>query len=124
MKLFFNITGMIVIVFAAGLLAKGVMFLQATETNALNSFNWAVYNLTNISWLTIDTQVGRFLAGLFGWDPRPSLEQVVIWLAYIVPVTYLFLRPDRPSAVGPVPLASGDVDEPEELAAAALAAEA
>lgn len=124
MKLFFNITGMIVIVFAAGLMAKGVMFLQATETNALNSFNWAVYNLTSISWLTIDTQVGRFLAGLFGWDPRPSLEQVVIWLAYIVPVTYLFLRPDRPSAVGPVPLASGDVDEPEELAAAALAAEA
>ncbi|MCB1003738.1 MAG: FTR1 family protein, partial [Acidimicrobiales bacterium] len=37
MKLFFNITGMIVIVFAAGLLAKGVMFLQATEFDALDS---------------------------------------------------------------------------------------
>lgn len=122
MKLFFNITGMIVIVFAAGLLAKGVMFLQATENDALNSFNWAVYNLTGISWLTTETQVGRFLAGLFGWDPRPSLEQVAVWLLYIIPVTYLFLRPDRPSAAAPAPAV--DTDEPEDLAAAALAAEA
>lgn len=122
MKLFFNITGMIVIVFAAGLLAKGVMFLQSTETNALNSFNWAFYNVTSVRWLTIDTQVGRFLAGLFGWDPRPSIEQVVIWVAYIVPVTYLFLRRDR--ALPEAPAAVVAEDEPEELAAAALAAEA
>lgn len=122
MKLFFNITGMIVIVFAAGLLAKGVMFLQATEFDALDSLNWAVYDLTGFSWLTTQTQLGRFLAGLFGWDPRPSLEQVVVWLAYIIPVTYLFLRPDRPSAAAPAPAV--DEDQPEDLAAAALAAEA
>ena len=122
MKLFFNITGMIVIVFAAGLLAKGVMFLQATEFDALDSLNWAVYDLTGISWLTTQTQVGRFLGGLFGWDPRPSLEQVVVWVAYIIPVTYLFLRADRPSAAAPAPAV--DEDEPEDLAAAALAAEA
>ena len=122
MKLFFNITGMIVIVFAAGLLAKGVMFLQATEFDALDSLNWAVYDLTGFSWLTTQTQLGRFLAGLFGWDPRPSLEQVVVWVAYIIPVTYLFLRPDRPSAAAPAPAV--DEDEPEDLAAAALAAEA
>ena len=122
MKLFFNITGMIVIVFAAGLLAKGVMFLQATEFDALDSLNWAVYDLTGFSWLTTQTQVGRFLAGLFGWDPRPSLEQVVVWVAYIIPVTYLFLRPDRPSAAAPAPAV--DEDQPEDLAAAALAAEA
>ncbi|MBL8776020.1 MAG: FTR1 family protein [Acidimicrobiales bacterium] len=122
MKLFFNITGMIVIVFAAGLLAKGIMFLQATEFDALDSLNWAVYDLTGVSWLTTQTQAGRFLAGLFGWDPRPSLEQVVVWVAYIIPVTYLFLRPDRPSAAAPAPAV--DEDQPEDLAAAALAAEA
>ena len=122
MKLFFNITGMIVIVFAAGLLAKGVMFLQATEFDALDSLNYAVYDLTGIRWLTVDTQVGRFLAGLFGWDPRPSLEQVAVWVAYLVPVTYLFLRPDRPGAAAPQ--LAVDPDDPEALAAAALAAEA
>lgn len=124
MKLFFNITGMIVIVFAAGLLAKGVMFLQATELNALDTLDGAVYNLTGTSWLTVDTQSGRFLAGLFGWDPRPSLEQVVVWLAYIIPVTYLFLRPDRPGAATATPAVDPATAEPEDLAAAALAAEA
>ena len=98
------------------------MFHQATEFEALDSLNWAVYDLTGFSWLTTQTQVGRFLAGLFGWDPRPSLEQVVVWVAYIIPVTYLFLRPDRPSAAAPAPAV--DEDQPEDLAAAALAAEA
>lgn len=121
MKLFFTITGMIVIVFAAGLLAKGVMFLQLTDHDALDSFNWAVYDLTGLDWLTTRTQSGRFLAGLFGWDPRPSLEQVVVWVAYLVPVTYLFLRRDRERPATPVAATS---DEPEDLAAAALAAEA
>lgn len=122
MKLFFTLTGMIVIVFAAGLLAKGVMFLQLTEYDALDTLNGAVYDLTGFEWLTVQTQSGRFLAGLFGWDPRPSLEQVVIWLAYLVPVTYLFLRRDRERPA--VPEAPTTSDEPEDLAAAALAAEA
>jgi len=120
MKLFFTLTGMIVIVFAAGLLAKGVMFLQLTEYDALDTLNGAVYDLTGFEWLTVQTQSGRFLAGLFGWDPRPSLEQVVIWLAYLVPVTYLFLRRDRERPA--VPEAPTTSDEPEDLAAAALAA--
>lgn len=122
MKMFFNLTGMIVIVFAAGLCAKSVMFLQATGTGALDTLNGAVYNLTGVAWLTIDTQVGRFLAGLFGWDPRPSFEQVLVWVLYIVPVTYLFLRPDRPGAAEPT--VEPEADDPESLAAAALAAEA
>ena len=122
MKLFFNITGMIVIVFAAGLLARGVMFLQSTETNALNSFNWAVYDVTSINWLTVNTEVGRFLGALLGWDPRPSIEQVVVWVGYLVPVSYFFLRKDR--ALPELPDAVVASDEPEELAAAALAAEA
>lgn len=122
MKMFFSITGMIVIVFAAGLCAKSVMFLQATSTTALASLNGAVYNLTGVAWLTTDTQVGRFLAGLFGWDPRPSFEQVLVWVLYIVPVTYLFLRPDRPGAAESI--VEPEADDPESLAAAALAAEA
>jgi hypothetical protein len=35
---------------------------------------------------------------MFGWDPRPSIEQVVAWVAYIVPVTWFFLAgPSRRS---------------------------
>lgn len=101
MKAFFNVTGMIVIVFAAGLCAKAILFLQGSGD--LGTWNNAAYDLTGVRWLTEESQVGRFLAGLFGWDPRPSIEQVVAWLAYIVPITRLFLRPDCPATKAATP---------------------
>jgi high-affinity iron transporter len=93
MRTFFRVTGVIVIVFAAGLLARTVLFLQAAGD--MGTLNGAVYNLTQFHWLTQSSEVGRFLAAMLGWDPRPSIEQVVVWVAYIVPVLYLFLRPER-----------------------------
>lgn len=91
MKAFFAVTGMIIVVFAAGLLSRAVLYLQSSGD--LGTLNNAVYNLTMYPWLTQSTEVGKFLAALLGWDPRPSIEQVVAWLAFFVPVTYLFLRP-------------------------------
>jgi high-affinity iron transporter len=99
---FFQVTGVLIILFAAGLLARGVMFLQAAGD--LGSVEMAAYNLTAYDWLTTSTQSGRFLAGIFGWDPRPSVEQVVVYLAYLVPVLVLFFR--APSA--PAPAAARD----------------
>jgi high-affinity iron transporter len=94
MRQFFKITGFLVIVFAAGLAAKGVMFLQASGD--LGSINYAVYDLTGVHWLTTSSEVGKFLAGIFGWDPRPSFEQVAVWLVVLVPLSVLFTR--QPSA--------------------------
>lgn len=93
MRAFFQATGLIVIVFAAGLLARTVLFLQSSGD--LGTFSNAVYNLTGARWLTQQTEFGKFLAAMFGWDPRPSIEQVVVWAAYLVPVTFLFLRGGR-----------------------------
>ena len=93
MRTFFRITGLLLIVFAAGLLSRGVQFLQATGD--LGSVNMAAYDLTSFSWLTVNTQVGRFLAGIFGWDPRPSVEQLVVYLLYLVPVLIAFLWSDH-----------------------------
>jgi high-affinity iron transporter len=98
MKQFFTVTGLIIIVFAAGLLAKSVMFLQPQGSNDLSSFDMSVYDLTGIHWLTTQSEVGRFLGALVGWDPRPSIEQVLVWVLYVVPVTYLFLRGPRPAS--------------------------
>lgn len=101
MKAFFKVTGVVLIVFAAGLGSRMVLFLQATGD--LGSFNLnGVYDLRQYDWLTQSTEVGKFLAAMFGWDPRPSVEQVVVYLGYLVPVTYLFLREPRPSAPAPV----------------------
>jgi len=93
MRAFFQVTGVIVIVFAAGLLARTVLFLQSAGD--LDTMNNAVYDLTSVHWLTQGSEVGKFLAAMLGWDPRPSIEQVLAWSLYIVPVTYLFLRRGR-----------------------------
>jgi high-affinity iron transporter len=96
MKQFFTVTALVLIVFAAGLLSRAVMFLQAAGD--LPTVNDAVYNLTGIHWLTQSSEVGRFLAAMFGWDPRPSIEQVIAWVGYVVVVTWLFLRKPKPRA--------------------------
>jgi high-affinity iron transporter len=100
MRQFFKITGFLVIIFAAGLAAKGVMFLQASGD--LGSVNYAFYNVTSVHWLTSSSEIGKFLAGIFGWDPRPSLEQVVVWLAVLVPLCFLFTRQPAPRPKAPV----------------------
>lgn len=90
MRAFFRVTGMIIVVFAAGLLAKTVMFLQVSGDLGIAYDN--VYDLTAYPWLTQETEIGKTLGALIGWDPRPSIEQVIAWFGYFVPVTWLFLR--------------------------------
>ncbi|MGH8823274.1 MAG: FTR1 family iron permease [Jiangellaceae bacterium] len=97
MRLFFRVTGVVLIVFAAGLVARAVMFLQASGD--LGSALLSLYDLTGTAWLTQGTEIGRFLGALLGWDPRPSLEQAALWLLYLAPVLALFLRPMRSSGV-------------------------
>ncbi len=106
MKAFFTVTGMVLIVFAAGLVAKAVLFLQISGD--LGSFNLnGVYDVTSVRLLTNSSEFGKFLGAMFGWDPRPSIEQVVAWLAYLVPVSVLFLRPGRaPAPISPAPSAA------------------
>jgi high-affinity iron transporter len=109
MQQFFKVTGVLLIVFAAGLLSRSVLFLQATGDlpTAWNN----VYDLTAYGWLTTRTEVGRFLGAMFGWDPRPSIEQILVYLAYALTVGYLFLRgPRRPAVPEParVPATSAE----------------
>jgi high-affinity iron transporter len=107
MRAFFKVTGVILIVFAAGLASRAVLFLQSSGD--LGSFNLnGVYDVRQYEWLTQSTEVGKFLAAMFGWDPRPSIEQVVVYLGYLIPVTYLFRRPSpapvrKPAEVEPEP---------------------
>lgn len=88
MKAFFEVTGVLIIMFAAGLLSRAVQFLQAAGD--LGTADNAVYDLTGFHWLTIDSEAGKFLAGILGWDPRPSMEQVLVYLLFLVPVLVAF----------------------------------
>jgi high-affinity iron transporter len=96
MRQFFTVTGLVLIVFAAGLVSRTILWLQlAGEIGTV----WNnVYDLTAYPWLTVSTETGRFLGAMFGWDPRPSIEQVVAYVAFLVTVSWLFLRsPRRPA---------------------------
>jgi high-affinity iron transporter len=95
MRQFFTVTGLILIVFAAGLVSRTVLWLQAA--GELGTVWNNVYDLTAYRWLTVTTESGRFLGAMFGWDPRPSIEQVVAYLAFLVTVAWLFLRAPRPA---------------------------
>ncbi len=104
MRQFFQVTGVALILFAGGLLARTVMFLQTAGDLPIVLNN--VYDLTSIKLLTTETEVGRFLGAMFGWDPRPSIEQVVVYVAYVGIVTWLFLRNPKlaaPAEPGKVP---------------------
>jgi high-affinity iron transporter len=95
MRQFFTVTGLVLIVFAAGLVSRTVLWLQAA--GELGTVWNNVYDLTAYPWLTVNTETGRFLGAMFGWDPRPSIEQVVAYLAFLVTVSWLFLRSPSPA---------------------------
>lgn len=114
LKRFFQVTGLVLVVFAGGLLARAVGLLQAAQL--LGTVNNAVYDVTSLTWLTQQHEVGRFLAAMLGWDPRPSLEQVVAWVGYVGTVSWLFLRPltiaPRPAPAAPPAAAGSDPAAP------------
>ena len=110
MRTFFRVTGAILIVFAAGLMARTVGFFQ--WSGHLGSLNMSLYDVTRFDWLTTSTQTGRFLGALFGWDPRPSIEQVVVYLGYLIPVLGMFLLDGRYPWRRPLQAARGGAKEP------------
>ncbi len=105
LRLFFRITGALILLFAAGLLAKGIHELQ--EAHLLGTVN---EHLWRVGFADPDTsRVGEFLKSLFGWSPAPSFEMALAWLAYIVPVGSVFLAVTRrvPTASQPA-VAAGE----------------
>ena len=97
-RAFFRITGVLIILFAAGLVSKGVHEFQ--EVGLLPTMNEAVWNLGVLDPST--STVGRFLGSLFGWTPRPSLLMAIAYTAYLVPVLVTYLRMTAPTR-RPVP---------------------
>ena len=101
---FFKWTGIILIVVAAGVLAYGVHDLQ--EANILHGLNDKAFDISS----TIDPNqwFGTLLKGIFNFQPDPTWIQVIVWLAYLVPVMAIFLFRTRtkPGAPAPTPATS------------------
>ena len=91
LRRFFQYTGLLLILFAAGLFAKGLH-----EFRELLEIEWAlvadtVWNVTSGP-LAAGSTMHDFLKGLFGWSPNPERIRVIGYFAYLIPVTWFFYR--------------------------------
>ena len=88
---FFAWTGGLLLLFAAGLFAKGVHefreFLEI-ESSAIAKPVWEITSGP----LAEGHDVHNFLNGLFGWSPSPERIRVVAYFAYLIPIGWLYLR--------------------------------
>lgn len=102
LRRFFRITGILLILFAAGLFAKAVH-----EFRELLGIEWATF-VTPL-WRVSSGPMAKgspwhdFAAGLFGWSPSPERIRVAAYVAYLLPISWLFLRPDPQSHRRPQP---------------------
>jgi len=87
---FFKVTGVFLILVAAGLLAHGVAeFEEAGLLPAL----MPLWDVSSSPVLGEETLVSELLTAFFGWDPEANLLELLVWATYIVAVGYAFLRP-------------------------------
>lgn len=88
LRAFFRLTGVLVVLFAAGLISKGVHeFQEAGLVPVINEHVWDIGVFD-----PAESTVGAFLGSLFGWTPRPSLLMAIAYVAYLVPVLAVYLR--------------------------------
>ena len=94
LRRFFNLTGIVLIFVSAGLVAFAVH--EFGEAGLITNTGTA-FDLGSI--LPELSPVGALLAGLFGYRSTPTPLEVAAYLAYLVPVLILFLKPaGRPAA--------------------------
>ncbi|MDR7086670.1 high-affinity iron transporter [Aeromicrobium panaciterrae] len=96
---FFTITGALLIIVAAGVLAYGIFDLQ--EARVLPGFSDRVFDIS--STIPPDSWYGTLLKGTINFQPDPSWLQVIAWVGYLVPVLWLYLRKPKPAAAKPEP---------------------
>ncbi|CAM5423917.1 iron transporter [Streptomyces avidinii] len=86
---FFTWTGGMLVVVAAGVLAYGVHDLQ--EADFLPGLGSKAFDISGA--VPPDSWYGTLLKGTFNFQPDPTVLQLVVWLAYLIPVLALFLAP-------------------------------
>lgn len=89
LRSFFRITGVILIVVAAGLFAFSVHELQ--EAGWFPFLTGHAFDLS--STFADDSGLGAVLRGLIGYNADPSYLELIAWLVYLVVVVAMYLRP-------------------------------
>ena len=95
-RLFFRVTGALILLFAAGLAGKAVHEFQ--EAGLLPVLLEPVWELGSG-----EGAVARVAMDVFGWSPAPSLLRVLAYWAFLIPVGAAFWRRNRMPRSVPAP---------------------
>jgi high-affinity iron transporter len=86
---FFRWTGLALIFIAAGLVSRAVH--ELVEIGVIQIGSQTAFDLS--ATLPDDSPLGAFLRALFGYSATPEVITLVAYLAYLIPVLWLYLRP-------------------------------
>jgi high-affinity iron transporter len=92
---FFRWTGVFIIFVAAGLLAGAVRAFH--EAGLWNLLQETAFDISGI--LPGDGLVGTLLAGIFGYQDAPTVGEVIVYLAFLLPALSIFYLQGRPHPV-------------------------
>jgi high-affinity iron transporter len=101
LRAFFNVTGVLLILFAAGLFGK--FFHEYRELLGFES-GWLVepaWTVTSGAWSS--GTFYDFMKGFFGWHNEAENIRVIAYFAYLIPIGWAFLRGDRTTKTSSVP---------------------
>ena len=91
LRRFFRVTGVLLLLVAAGLLVSGV-----DKLIGLGYLSPIVSQVWSTAWLVRDdSPLGAFLAALVGYRSRPSLAEVLAFVAYVPLMLWALHRVDR-----------------------------
>ncbi len=91
---FFRWTGVALIFIAAGLLSHAIH--EFIEIGVITVGTQTAFDISAV--LPHEEGIGQFLRAIFGYSSRPEILTLAVWLAYVVVVLALYLRPVRPAA--------------------------
>jgi len=97
---FFRITGVLLVVVAAGILAYGIHDLQ--EAAILPGLNTLAFDVSAA--IPPDSWYGTLLKGFFNFSPQTTVLEAIAWVSYMAIVLPAFLWPSRrPAPVAAAP---------------------
>ena len=88
LKRLFNVSSILLILFAAGLVAHGMHEFE--EAGVVSGIVSPLFDINHI--LSENGIFGSFLKGLFGYNGNPSLLEVIAYASYLGLIFYLYKR--------------------------------
>lgn len=96
LRQFFKYTGLLILFVAAGLLAGALKSFH--EAGIWNGLQTIVFDLSD-TFMSMHTVLGSVLTGLLGYNDHPTVGELVVYFAYLIPALIFFFKPAKKQAI-------------------------